>query len=149
MSMEVMLTADVKDLGTVGAVVRVAEGYARNYLLPRKLAAPVTEATRRRLVKLQREADERRKVEATEARLVAERLAALSLTIPMKAGEGQKLFGAVTATVVAEALAAQGFAVDKHAVQLEEPLRELGVFEVKLRLHHDVEATVKVWVVEE
>jgi len=147
--MEVLLTADVKDLGQVGALVRVAEGYARNYLFPRKLAAPVTEATRRRLVKLQREADERRKLEAAEARALAEKLAAVSVTIPMKAGEGEKLFGSVTAAMVAEALGAQGFVVDKHAVLLEEPLRELGVFEVKVQLHHEVEATVKVWVVEE
>jgi large subunit ribosomal protein L9 len=147
--MEVLLTADVKDLGQVGALVRVAEGYARNYLFPRKLAAPVTDATRRRLVKLQREAEERRKLQADEARALAEKLAAVSVTIPMKAGEGEKLFGSVTAAMVAEALAAQGFAVDKHAVLLEEPLRELGVFEVKVRLHHEVEATVKVWVVEE
>lgn len=149
MAIEMLLLSDVEGLGVQGSVVRVAEGYARNFLIPRKLGAPVTAATQRRLAKLQREREERVTQEKAAAGELAARLATASVTIPMKAGEGEKLFGAVTGAAIAEALAGQGFEVDKHKVVLSEPLRELGVFEVKIRLQHDVEATVKVWVVEE
>ena len=149
MAIEVILMADVQGLGAEGAVVRVAEGYARNHLIPRKLAAPVTEATRRRLAKLQRDREAHRQDEVRAAQATADAMAKASVTIPVKVGEGEKMFGAVSSTTIAEALATQGFAVDKHKVVLDEPIRELGVYEVKVKVHPEVEVTIKVWVVEE
>ncbi len=149
MAFEVILMQDVKDLGAEGQVVRVSEGYARNYLIPRKLAAPVTEATRRRLAKLQQQREADRKAAVEKSRELAAKLEKASCTIPMKVGEGEKLFGSVTSADIVKALEGQGFTVDKHAVQLEAPIRELGVFEVKIKLHAEVEALIKVWVVQE
>ena len=83
------------------------------------------------------------------AQATADAMAKASVTIPVKVGEGEKMFGAVSSTTIAEALATQGFAVDKHKVVLDEPIRELGVYEVKVKVHPEVEVTIKVWVVEE
>jgi len=149
MAFEVILMQDVKDLGSEGQVVRVSEGYARNFLIPKKLAAPVTEATRRRLTKLQQQREVERKAGREKALVLAAKMEKASCTIPMKVGEGEKLFGAVTSTDIAKVLVSQGFEIDKHAVQLEAPIKELGVFEVKVKVHSDVEALIKVWVVQE
>jgi large subunit ribosomal protein L9 len=149
MAFEVILMQDVKDLGSEGQVVRVSEGYARNFLIPKKLAAPVTEATRRRLTKLQQQREAERKAGREKALVLAAKMEKASCTIPMKVGEGEKLFGAVTSTDIAKVLVSQGFEIDKHAVQLEAPIKELGVFEVKVKVHSDVEALIKVWVVQE
>lgn len=147
--MEVVLMADVKDLGSEGDVVKVADGYARNYLVPRKLAAPVTEATRRRLAKQRREREEAYKRDLVAARDVVAQLAKISCTMRVKAGAEEKLYGSVTSADIADALKAQGFAVDKHKIDLAEPIKELGVYDVKIKLHPEAEAVVKVWVVEE
>lgn len=149
MSVEILLMQDVKDLGTQGQVVRVTEGFARNYLIPRKLGAPVTDATRRQLAKLQaiREAEKKAAVEA--ARVQSEAIAKGSYTISMKVGEGEKLFGSVTTADIAKVMAAQGFEVDRHAILLDEPIKELGVYEVKVKVHPEVETLIKVWVVQE
>lgn len=149
MSVEVLLMADVKDLGTEGQLVRVSEGFARNYLIPRKLAAPVTEATRRRLGKLQQQREAARKEAVEKARAVAAALEKGSYTIAVKVGEGEKLFGSVTNADIAKVVQGQGFEIDKHAVLLDAPLRELGVYEVKIKLHADVNAVIKVWIVQE
>ena len=149
MAKEVILMSVIEGLGAEGDVVRVADGYARNYLIPRKLAAPVTETTRRQLAKLQRDRAEREKSERTEAEAFAARLAEASCTIAVKTGEGGKLFGSVTAADVAASLKEQGIELDRHRVVMEAPLRELGVFNVPVKLSAGVEASVKVWVVEE
>lgn len=149
MSREVILTADVKGLGDEGEVVRVAEGYARNYLLPRKLAAPVTEAARRRIETKRQEREEQRARDSEGARQLAARLAQVSCTIAVRAGEGGKMYGSVTLNDVLDALKEQGINLDKKQVVLDEPIRELGVFEVPVKLHPDVETALKVWVVEE
>ena len=149
MDKEVLLMAEVADLGKEGDVVKVSDGYARNYLLPRKLAAPVTGATRKRLEKIQKEREAARKIEREAANALAEKLAKVSCTIPMKAKE-DKLYGSVTINDVVAALkATSGIDLDKSKIMLAEPIKELGVFEVKVKLHADVEATLKVWVVEE
>lgn len=147
--MEVLLLADVKDLGAEGDVVRVSAGYLRNYLLPKKLAAPVTEVTKRRLALIRKEREEKLKADLDVCRQRAQKLAGVSCTITVKAGEDNKLFGSVTAANIADALKAQGVEVDRHAILLSAPIRELGVVDVKIRLHPEVEATVKVWIVEE
>lgn len=148
MDKEFLLMANVADLGAEGDVVKVSEGYARNYLLPKKLAAPVTPATRKRLEKIQKVREISRKAELEAARALAEKLAKVSCTITMKAKD-EKLYGSVSVNDIAAALKAGGVEVDKSIILLAEPIKELGVFEVKVKLHADVEASIKVWVVEE
>lgn len=147
MSIQLILLEDVKDLGKVGDQVHVAEGYARNYLFPRKLATLITPVALKQIeakkLKLQKEHEERLAV----ANAMAEKIAKLQLTISAKAGDDDKLFGSVTAANIAEALAAQGIEVEKGAVQLAEPIHALGSFEVEVRLHAEVTATAKLTVV--
>ena len=149
MSKEVVLMADVQGLGLQGEVVRVADGYARNFLLPRNLAAPVTEATRRKLAKVRKVREEQDVKELDTAQNLVKSIEQVSCTIPVKTGEGGKLFGSVTAADIVSALKAQGVEVDKHQVDLPEPLRELGVFNIPIKVHPKVHATLKIWVVEE
>jgi large subunit ribosomal protein L9 len=145
--MEVILLEDVKNLGKGGEKVAVKDGYARNYLLPRNLALPATESGLKRLkeeerrkavreVKLQREAEE-----------VAKNLSQISCTAEVEAGEDDRVFGAVTSSDIAELLKKQGFEVDRKKIVLDEPLKALGVYTIPIKLHTDVEARVKVWVV--
>jgi large subunit ribosomal protein L9 len=140
---------DIEGLGSEGDVVRVADGYARNYLLPRKLAAPVTEATRRQVEKKRREREERLAKERDAARQLAARIEQISCTIAVKAGEEGKMFGSVTAADIAASLKSQGIEVEKQQIELAEPIRELGVFNVVVRLQPEVQAALKIWVVEE
>ena len=149
MATEVFLMMDVANLGKEGDVVKVSDGYARNYLLPRKVAAPVTEATRRRLAKLRVERDAKAKVTLEAARQKAAVLKKASCTITVKTGEGEKMYGSVTPAAIVAVLKEQGIELDKDALKMEGPIKELGVFEVPVKLHPDVEASVKVWVVEE
>jgi large subunit ribosomal protein L9 len=149
MATEVLLMADVAELGAEGDVVSVADGYARNYLFPRKLAAPVTEATRRRLAKIRVEREAARKMQVEQARALAARLEGVSCTLPVKAADNQTLYGSVTAADIAEALRHQGVEIDKHCLVLDAPIKALGIYDVKVRLHPEIETAVKVWVVEE
>ena len=149
MSTEVQLMADVKDLGAEGEIVTVSDGFARNYLIPRKLAAPATEASKRRLAKMRGERESKRAAEVAAAREMAKRLEKVSCTITVKTGEDDKLFGSVTASHIADVLKAQGIELEKHSLLLEAPIRELGVYDVKVKLSADVEGSVKVWVVQE
>ncbi|MBM4144097.1 MAG: 50S ribosomal protein L9 [Lentisphaerae bacterium] len=149
MATEMILMADVKDLGAEGDIVTVADGYARNYLMPRKLGAPVTEAARRRLARIRREREAALAADLEAARKRAAALAGASCTLPVKVGQDEKLYGSVTPADIAVALKAQGIEVDKRDILLEEPIRELGVFDIPVRLHPEVSASVKVWVVEE
>ena len=144
-----MLMADVPGLGIEGDVVKVADGYARNYLLPRKLAAPITDMARRQLDKRRAERASRLLRERDDAVAMIAALQQVSLTLPMKAGPDGKLYGSVTTADLAAALAAQKLAVDRRHIVLDKPLRELGVFEVPIRLHPEAQTTLKVWVVEE
>ena len=147
--MDVILRQDVEKLGRAGDVVSVKDGYARNYLLPRGLAYQATTGTRRKLEAEQAGRARRQATEIEAARAEAAKLEPVSLTFTMKAGEGDKLFGSVTAADVAEQLKAQGFAVDKKQVELHEPLKALGVYKVPVRLHAEVKPEVRVWVVRE
>ena len=149
MATEVLLMMDVKDLGSEGDVVEVKDGYARNYLVPKNLAAPVSEATRRRLAKLQEQRAEERKQARAVAEALAQKIGAISCTIPVKTGEEGKLFGSVTTQDIVDAVRQQDVELDKHAILLEGPIKELGVFPVSVKLDSDVTATLKVWVVEE
>ncbi len=149
MAIEVILLNDIEGLGGQGDVVRVSDGYARNYLLPRNLATLVTESTRKRVDKLRAERAVRESGVESEARALAARMEQANLTLAVKTGEGGKLFGSVTAPQILEALQAQGFGLDRHALELEHPIRELGTYTVTVRVHPKVTASVKVAVVGE
>jgi large subunit ribosomal protein L9 len=147
--MDVILREDVEKLGHAGEVVTVKDGYARNFLLPRGLAYLATDGNRRRLDAEQRQRDRRAAAEVSGARDEAARLGAVSLSFTMKAGEGDKLFGSVTAGDIAEHLKAEGMLVDRRAIELDEPLKALGAYKVPIRRHADVKAEIRVWVVKE
>jgi large subunit ribosomal protein L9 len=149
MSKELLLMADVAGLGAEGEVVTVSDGYARNCLLPQKLAAPVSEGTKRRIAKQRELREAQHQAEVAGARGMAQRLAGVSCTLTVKTGGDGKMFGSVTTTHIADALKGQGIELDKHGLLLEAPIKELGVYDVKVKLHPEVQASVKVWVVEE
>ena len=146
MAIEVLLMSEVEGLGKEGDVIRVKDGFARNYLFPKQLAAPLTDATRRRLEKLRKDRSDREAAVLGAARDLAARLEKSSCTVPMKTGNEGKLFGAVTAVHIADVLKKDGIALDRHQIELAEPIRELGVFSVPVRLHPEVTANLKVWV---
>jgi large subunit ribosomal protein L9 len=147
--MDVILREDVDKLGHAGEVVTVKDGYARNFLLPRGLAYLASEGNKRRLGSEQRQRDRRAAAEVDGARGIAAKLEAVSLSFSMKAGEGDKLFGSVTAGDIAERLQAEGITVDRKAVELAEPIKALGAYKVPVRLHAEVKPEVRVWVVKE
>ena len=149
MATEILLMSDVKDLGVAGDVVKVADGYARNYLLPKGLAAPVTQASLKRLEKLRKEREELARIQLAEARAKADQVKKASVTIRAKSSDGTNLYGSVGVADIVDALASQGIAIDRTQVILEEPFKTLGTFDVEIKLHAEVSATVKVWVVEE
>ena len=145
--MDVILLQDVEKLGTEGAVVHVTPGFARNYLLPSGLAVPAT-PKQVKAVEAGRQQRQRKVARAqADAEAVKRRLESHSLTLKLTLGEGDKPFGSVTAHDVVEALARDGIQVEKHAVQLEQPVKALGIYEVPIRIHADVTATLKLWVV--
>jgi large subunit ribosomal protein L9 len=145
--MEVILREDIETLGKAGAVVRVKPGYARNYLLPRGLAYEATEGNKKRIAAENRAREARRAEDRAQAAALAARLEALSLTIAAKAGEGDRLFGSVTSQDIAAALERAGEPVDKRRIALATPIKTLGEHRVPVRLHADVEATVRLTVV--
>jgi len=147
--MKIILQENIEKLGTRGQVVEVAEGYARNYLLPRALAIPADAGNMKRLEKIRAALARKEATEKGAAELLAQQLAATSVTIARKAGENDQLFGSVTAADIAAALEAQGFHVDKRRIQLAEPIKVISENEVSVKLHHDVSATLKVSVTRE
>ena len=146
---EVILREDVKSLGRAGEMVRVKPGYARNYLLPQGLAYEATEGNKKRIAAETRARTVRHQAERTEAEAAAARLGAVSLTLSGKAGEEGKLFGSITAQDIADALAREGHQVDRRRIELEHPIKTLGQHPVRVRLHPDVHAEVRVSVVAE
>src|SRR5262249_11469191 len=147
--MEVILKEDVPKLGSRGEVVKVAEGYGRNYLLPRKLAMEATEANRAVIEQMKAAAQRRSARDKADAEGLAQQMKELTLTFHRKVGEQEHLFGSVTSGDVAEALEAKGFTVDRRKIHLEEPIKSLGEFQVSVRLHKDVTAGIKVSVAKE
>ena len=145
--MEVILREDIEKLGNRGQVVKVASGYARNYLLPKRLAVPATESNKK-IVEQERQGHLRKEAKLqSEAQDLANLMAGLVLTISAKAGENDQLFGSVTAKDISDALEAKNFTIDRRKVQLEEPIRTLGEHKVPVRLHRDVTTEVTVNVV--
>ncbi len=147
--MEVILREDVERLGSRGQVVKVADGYARNFLLPKRLAVAASESNKK-IVEQERQAHLRREAKQKgEAEDLAKLLGGVTVTIAQKAGENDQLFGSVTSKDVADALAQQNYTIDRRKVQLDEPIKQLGEFKVPVRLHKDVTAEVTVMVVKE
>lgn len=145
--MRVILQKEVHNLGDAGDVVKTTAGYARNFLVPRGLAVAANEGSVRQVEHVKRLAEAARKRELAGAREAANKLSNAAVSIRREVGEENKLFGSVTNRDIAEALAAEGFEVDKRAIALDEPIRALGVFQVPIRLHKEVTANVKVFVI--
>lgn len=147
--MMVILQQDVPHLGRVGDIVKVRDGYGRNYLVPHGMAVVADERNVRRLEHQKREASAKAAKVLAAAKAQAEKLGQTAVSIKVQAGEEGKLFGAVTNRDIAEALAAEGVELDRRQVELAEPIKQIGVFSVPVRLHPEVEASVKVYVIQQ
>ena len=147
--MEIILREDVQHLGKVGEVVKVKDGYARNFLLPKGLAYPATEANKKRISVEGERVAKQRAAEKTAAETEATRLADVQLTFQVKVGEENKLYGSITASDIQRRLEELGIHVDKRKIDLSEPIRELGEFKVGIKIHPDVRPEVRVTVVQE
>jgi len=147
--MEVILREDIEKLGSRGEVVKVAPGYARNFLIPKRLAVMATESNKK-IVEQERQAHLRKEAKQIgEAQDLAKIMSGVSVTITQKAGENDQLFGSVTAKDVADALAAKNYTIDRRKVQLDEPIKQLGEFKVPVKLHREVTVEVTVVVAKE
>jgi len=145
---KVILTSDVETVGKSGELRDVADGYARNFLIRRKLAVPASGGAFRAWQHDIANREEKRKREREEAEALAARITSTTLTMGVKVGEGGKLFGSVTAKEIAEALARRGIAVDRHKIELEDPLKQLGTYKVAVRIHPGLEPAEVTVVVE-
>ena len=147
--MDVILREDVDKLGSRGQLVKVASGYARNFLLPKRLAVPATEANKK-IIEQERQGHLRREAKlVSDAGDLAKMMADLSVTIAQKAGENDQLFGSVTSKDIVEALEKQGYTIDRRKIALEEPIKTLGDFKVVVKLHRGVSIEIPVHVVRE
>jgi large subunit ribosomal protein L9 len=147
--MEVILREDVEKLGTRGQLVKVASGYARNFLLPKRLAVAATDSNKK-IVEQERQAALRREAkESADAAELGKMVETVKITIAQKAGENDQLFGSVTSKDIAEALEKQNYQIDRRKIQLADPIKTLGEFKVPIRLHRDVTVEVAVNVVRE
>ncbi len=147
--MKVILRKDSEKLGHVSEVVSVKDGYARNYLIPRGIAYEATDGSLRQLEEEKKQQARRTDKEHTQAETLAANLEKISITIKMKVGEEEKLFGSVTAQMIADALIEKEIAIDKRQIQLEEPLKALGIYDVPVKLSGGVTGKIKVWIVRE
>lgn len=145
--MKVILIENVEKLGTIGKELEVKDGYARNYLIPQKLAVEATPAALSIIEKKRKETAKLEKKHKEESLFMAEKLKSVSCTIRMEAGEEDKLFGSVTSELIVESLAAEGIEIDKKKIILEEQIKTLGVYNVDIKLHPEVKAQVRIWVV--
>jgi len=147
--MEVILREHVDNLGKRGEIVKVADGFARNYLLPRKLALPATEGNRKHVERERKIMETREAQEKAGAEAIATRLATVDIAITRRVGDTEQLYGSVTAADIVEFLKSKGFDVDRRKLILPEPLKALGEFDVPLKLHREVTVPLKVKVVKE
>jgi large subunit ribosomal protein L9 len=146
---QIILRQDIENLGDMGDIVDVKPGYARNYLLPQGFAYEATPANLRRHEEERAHLVNRSLRDRDRAEKSAEKLAGVSVTLKVKAGEEGRLFGSVTSSDIAAALGTQGIEVDRHIIRLEEPIKQLGVYKVPIRLHAEVQPEVSVWVIAE
>jgi len=147
--MKVILRKEHEKLGQIGSVVDVKDGYARNFLIPKGLAYPATDGSVRALKEEKKQAGQRVAKELKGSEKLASDLEKVSITLQMKVGEEEKLFGSVTSQMIADSLKEKGFEIDKRIIDLEEPIKALGIYNVPVKLHPSVTAKVKVWVVRE
>jgi len=147
--MKVILRQDFEQLGHVGDVVEVKDGYARNYLIPRKIAYRATESSVRQLEEEKKQHGRQLEKEKRTSENLAAEIEKVSITIQMKVGEEDKLFGSVTSQMVADSLKEKGFTIDKRHIELEDAIKALGIYNVGIRLPGGVNGKVKVWVVRE
>jgi large subunit ribosomal protein L9 len=147
--MEVILKEKVEKLGVKGDVVRVSDGYARNFLFPRKLAVPATPGNKAQIEQEKAAAVRQEAKEMLEAEMLARQMASVSIKLGRKVGENNVLYGSVTALDIAEALEGQGFKIDKRKIELEDHIKSLGQFQVPVKLHREVVVPISVEVVKE
>lgn len=147
--MQIILQEDVEKVGTRGQLVEVAEGYARNFLLPKKLALEATPGNLKRLEKMRAAFAKKTAVEKDSAQKLAELLAGVSLTLSRKAGENDQLFGSVTSGDISEALAGQGYNVEKRKIVLADPIKLIGEYDIPVKLHREITTNVKLTVKKE
>jgi large subunit ribosomal protein L9 len=145
--MEVILTKDVEKIGKIGSVVKVKDGFARNFLIPGGFALPVTTGNLKKLEAEKQKKSEQAEKMKNEALALEKRLGSLSLTITAISQDEEKLYGSITNHDISVALKEEGFDIDKNIIQLSEPIKKLGIYEVPIKLHSDVIAKVKIWVV--
>ena len=145
--MKVILTQDIPDLGSAGQTIEVKDGYGRNFLFPRNLAIPASKANVRAIDELHKQTELREKKLRREAEKVKEKIEKLSISVEVLVGEEDKLFGSVTNADVAELLAKEGIMIDKRAIDLETPIKVLGVYTVPIKIDKDVTASLKLWVI--
>ena len=147
--MKIILKKDVENLGVAGDIVKVKDGFARNYLVPKGFAIVATRSNMKIVDELKANEAKKTKKAETTAQNTAKKLQDISVTVAVKAGEDDKLFGAVTAQIIADLVAEKGIEIDKHNILLDEPIKELGVFDVPVKVGAGIKAQVKVWVVKE
>jgi len=145
--MKIILIEDVKKLGSMGDIVQVKDGYARNFLFPRNLARLVTSSNLNIIEEIKKKKTSSLAKEKRLAEELKEKLSSVSCTITAEAGDDDRLFGSVTTQDIARAFEEKGFSIDKRKILIEEPIKKLGVYHVSLRLHSEVTGDVKVWVV--
>ncbi len=147
--MKIILIQDFKKLGNKGDIVEVKDGYARNYLIPQGIAREATPQIIKEVELKKKVEQEKQKRQIERLKKLRDQLCRLSLTVTVRTGEEEKLYGAVTNIDIAKALRNEGYEIDKSAIILEEPIKELGVYQIPVRLHPEIVAKVKVWVVKE
>ncbi len=147
--MKVILRKNFEQLGKVGDIVDVKDGYAQNFLLPRQIAYLAQEGNIRALEEEKKQLVKKEAKELELAEKLSSELEKVSITIPVKVGEEDKIFGSVTTQMIADSLKEKGFEVDKRKIEISEPIKSLGIYSINVKLHHDVNAVVKTWVVRE
>ncbi|MGC9315535.1 MAG: 50S ribosomal protein L9 [bacterium] len=145
--MKVILTEDIRNLGPAGEVIEVKDGYARNYLIPKNLAVKASKANLSRVDQIKTTRANREERRKKKLATLAESLEGLSIDIPVQVGDDEKIYGAVTQHMVLEALRGRGFNLERKAVQLEEPIKQLGVYNIEIKLHAEVRPQIRIWVV--
>lgn len=145
--MKVILTENIEKLGKIGDTISVKDGYARNYLLPKGKAKAATPENMRMLERLKKKAAEDQTKKLDEVKKLADKISNLSITISAQAGEEEKLYGSVTNEMIANAVKDEGIDIDKKDIVFEEPIKKLGVYQVTVKLHPEVKANLRVWIV--
>ena len=147
--MKVILRKNFEQLGKIGDIVEVKNGYALNFLIPRKIAYPAIAGNIRALEEEKKQVAKKQAKELEEAQALSSELEKVSITIPVKVGEEDKIFGSVTTQMISDSLKEKGYDVDKRKIEIDEPIKALGIYSINVKLHSDVTSVVKTWVVRE